>query len=117
LEAALSVYSIIPEVAFGVTSVTTKPTRTFGSFTYRTIKPAAFTGYRIIQQNGFNIRIAEPEKALVDYLYFKQRKKEAVSGRFEKIMVNKLDKKKIAEYAALYALDLKKALGRIYAEL
>jgi hypothetical protein len=40
-----------------------------------------------------------------------------VSGRFEKIMVNKLDKKKIAEYAALYALDLKKALGRIYAEL
>ncbi|MDI6731706.1 MAG: hypothetical protein QME05_03915 [Candidatus Margulisbacteria bacterium] len=117
LETALSMYSLIPEVAFGVTSLTTKPTRRFNSFVYHTIRPVAFTGYRLIKQNGFEVRIAESEKALVDYLYFKRRKKEAVSGRFEKEAVSKLNKKKIAKYAALYSLDIKKAMEGIYAEL
>ena len=66
METALSNYSIIPEVSMAVTSITTKPTRRFknkhGLFTYRTVKPRAFTGYYIEKHGGFNVFIAEPEK-------------------------------------------------------
>jgi predicted transcriptional regulator of viral defense system len=75
LETALSIYSLIPEVAMAVTSITTRPTREFknhhGLFRYRSIQPRAFIGYRIIEEDKFKIKIADPEKALVDYIYFK----------------------------------------------
>jgi len=75
LETALSNYSIIPEVSMAVTSIATKPTRRFknkhGIFVYRTVRPGAFTGYYVERQGFFDILIAEPEKALIDYIYFK----------------------------------------------
>lgn len=67
LEWALYYYGLIPDVVFASTLVTTKTTRTFqtpaGHFIYHKIKPAAFLGY------DFKTLMAEPEKALVDYLY------------------------------------------------
>lgn len=69
-ETAMSRYSIIPEVVYATTSATTKPTREFVfngvGYLYRTIKKSAYTGY-VREGNYF---IAEPEKALADYLYF-----------------------------------------------
>ncbi|MBU1084955.1 hypothetical protein KKB06_01250, partial [Patescibacteria group bacterium] len=69
-ETALSYYSIIPEVIYSITSATTKITREFKTvektFTYFKIKSQAFAGY----QKKENYLIAEPEKALADYLYF-----------------------------------------------
>ena len=51
-ETALSFYSIIPDIAAGVTSLTIRPTRTFknkyGSFFYRTCKSEAFRGYKLM---------------------------------------------------------------------
>jgi predicted transcriptional regulator of viral defense system len=117
LETVLSMYSIIPEVAIGVTSITTKPTRRFGAFTYRTVRTKAFTGYRIIKERGFEIRVAEPEKALVDYLYFKLRKKENISQRFEKEILKRLKRKKLQTYAKLYPGKIKEVLKEIYADL
>ena len=77
LETALSIYGIIPDVAAQVTSVTTRATRTFknknGSFFYRTCKSEAFTGYRLMLYEGFNVNIACEEKALVDFLYYRLR--------------------------------------------
>ena len=114
LETALSYYSIIPEVSMGVTSVTTKPTRRFknkhGLFTYRTVKPDIFTGYYIEKQGIFDMFIAESEKALVDYLYFKTYRKknfEPKEERLDKDIILKLDRKKIQKYAKLYNLNLK----------
>jgi len=114
LETALSYYSIIPEVSMGVTSVTTKPTRRFknkhGLFIYRTVKPEIFTGYYVEKQGNFTILIAEAEKALVDYLYFKTyRLKKIVlkDERLDKILIAKLNKKKINKYAKLYNADLR----------
>lgn len=117
LETALSYYSIIPEIAMGATSVTTKPTRNFGAFIYRTIRPKAFTGYRFIKERGFEIRIAEPEKALVDYLYFKMRRKEETSERFEKLALKRLNKKKLSIYAKLFPGKIEEALRNIYVNL
>lgn len=114
LETALSYYSIIPEVAFAVTSVSSKPTREFrnnhGLFTYRTISPSFFTGYRVIKQNKFEILMAESEKAVVDFLYF-NKKVDFKEERFEKDVLSKLSKKKLKYYAGLRGIDL----GGLYA--
>jgi len=113
-ETALSNYSIIPEVSMAVTSVTTKPTRKFknkhGLFTYRTVKKEAFTGYYVEKHRSFDILIAEPEKALIDYLYFKtyrSKKFDIKEERLDKEVISKLSKKKIEKYARLYAITPK----------
>lgn len=113
LEAALSYYSIIPEVSMAVTSVSTKPTRSFknehGLFIYRTIRPRAFTGYYIEKMGGIDVLIAEPEKALVDFLYFKRREGEALDfeqERFDKAKLARMSRKKLKLYAGLFNLDL-----------
>lgn len=114
LETALSNYSIIPEVSMAAASITAKPTRRFrnkhGFFVYRSVKPSAYTGYIIQRQAGFDIRIAEPEKALVDYLYFKTyrgRKIDFAQERLDKGVIRRLNRKKLAQYAKLYNLSLK----------
>jgi len=114
LETALSHYSIIPEVSMTVTSVTTKPTRKFrnrhGLFIYRTVKPAAFAGYYIEKQGGFDVFIAEPEKALVDFLHFKtyrNKKFDYGDERLDRDALSRLKTKKIKTYAKPYGLDLK----------
>lgn len=70
LEKALSIYGFIPEIVYGITSVTSRTTRTFknrvGEYTYRHLKPSLFFGYR--ETAGY--LLAEPEKALLDFLYF-----------------------------------------------
>lgn len=109
LETALSFYSIIPEIAANVTCVTTRPTRTFrnkyGAFFYRTCKPRAFTGYRILPYEGFKVNIADKEKALVDFLYFYLRSGQDIDfeqERFNKIILKKIDWKKTLQYAKLF---------------
>ncbi len=113
LETALSNYSIIPEVSFAVTSITTKPTRRFknkhGLFIYHTVKPDVFRGYFIEKHGAFDVLIAEPEKALVDYLYFKSFRAKKISlleERFDKKVLLTLNRKKIITYARLYHLNL-----------
>ena len=70
LEYALSRYGLIPEAAFGVTSVTVNKTARFetpvGLFSYRHLKRDYYFGYRL--ENG--VLIAEREKSLIDYFYF-----------------------------------------------
>jgi len=112
LETALSDYSIIPEVAMSVTSITTKPTRRFknkhGLFIYRAVRPEAFTGYLVRRHGTFDILIAEPEKALVDYLYFKayrNKNYDFSEARLDKDAVSRLNKKKLKKYAELYKMD------------
>lgn len=114
LETALSHYSIIPEVAMSVTSITTKPTRRFrnthGLFLYRSVQPCAFTGYSVERQNGFEVLIAEPEKALVDYLYFRRYRGGGANLKEERVSrtaVSKLNRKKMERYAKIYRLTMK----------
>ena len=74
VEYALAFYELIPERVYDITSVSTKKTtdfkNVFGNFIYQHIKTSGFNGYQqIIDENGFNCFIAEPEKALIDYCY------------------------------------------------
>ncbi|MBI3335537.1 MAG: hypothetical protein HY001_03505 [Candidatus Portnoybacteria bacterium] len=85
LESALSHYGIIPEVVYTVTSVTAKPTREFKTpkavFSYQRIKKGVFTGYSPVAIEGNVVLLAEPEKALADYLYFVDLKKTSLNDR------------------------------------
>ena len=80
LEYAMATYNLLLEMPYSITSATTKPTRTFTvgekTFSYSTIKREAFIGYTPVKRAGRTILIAQPEKALVDYLYFEQELKE-----------------------------------------
>ncbi len=107
LETVLSMNSIIPEIAMQTTSITTKATRIFsnayGRFTYRTIKKEYFTGYYIESNREFSILIAEPEKAIVDYLYLNKSKK---IDRLNYNAFEKLSKNKLKKYAILMNVEL-----------
>ncbi|MFA4873004.1 MAG: hypothetical protein WC659_03660 [Patescibacteria group bacterium] len=103
LETALSYYKIIPEVVYGNTSITTKTSREFetpiGNFTYRHIKTEAFTGYELREVDRYKVLIAEPEKALADYLYFVDLKKVSLNDRLK---LRNIDRPKLIEYAKLF---------------
>ncbi len=109
LETALSIYGLIPEFSAQVTSVTTKVTRVFsnrhGRFSFFSIHPRAFTGYRVNDYQGFEVRIAEPEKAFVDYVYFKVVHREQFNPeeeRWDSAVLKGFNKKKILNYAELF---------------
>jgi predicted transcriptional regulator of viral defense system len=103
LETALSYYHIIPETVYSVTSVTPKSTSSFDAFgidfSYTKIKQAAFTGYTTKKEGGVTFHIAEPEKALADYLYLVSLGKKKLNDRTD---VKQLDKKKTREYTLLF---------------
>jgi predicted transcriptional regulator of viral defense system len=75
LEMAFSFYGLIPESVYGITSVSTRATRTFptplGTFLYRSLKPRLFFGYNLVEYGAHkHFKIATPEKAILDFLYF-----------------------------------------------
>lgn len=103
LEFALSYHRVIPENVYEITSVTTKATRHFRAlgknFSYRKIKREIFTGYVLVRRNNISFLIAEPEKAFVDLLYFRLRRRQKPITRFNK---EKLNRAKALRYAKLF---------------
>lgn len=120
LETALSIYSIIPEVAMHVTSVTTNPTKRFenkhGQFLYFSCQPCSYTGYLLTDYEGYKVNIAEKEKALVDYIYFKTRKEKEMNfedERFDEDILKELDWSKIKLYAELFNKSVTKRIKKL----
>jgi predicted transcriptional regulator of viral defense system len=68
-ETAMSHYRLIPESTYMITSASTRRTSLFetpmAQFSYRTIKPALFFGYSLLQGG---IKMAFMEKAILDYI-------------------------------------------------
>lgn len=73
LEMALSYYNLIPEGVYSITSVTSQKTAKFktpiGQFFYRSIKPELMFGYAVHTIGKEPYRLAEIEKAVLDYIY------------------------------------------------
>jgi predicted transcriptional regulator of viral defense system len=97
MEYALSYYSLIPETVFWHTSVTSKKTKKFttsiGNFSYQKIKNNLFFGYKVIEFDKIAFKIAEPEKAILDFLYL--RKDIATKDDFYELRINEERYKKI----------------------
>lgn len=76
-EMAFSYYNLIPESVYGITSATTSKTNSFktavGEFFYHCVKPGLMFGYKLVNYQNQNFKIAEIEKALLDYFYINQR--------------------------------------------
>ncbi len=115
LESALSAYGFIPEIVYSYVSVTGKTNRIFdnkfGHFIYRHLKTELFWGYREVRTDTGRHLIAEPEKAILDYLYLNLSKINSESD-FENLRFNEdrlcetLNKGKFLQY--LQAFEIKK---------
>lgn len=90
LEMALSYYSLIPEGVFMITSITTRQTYEFKSrlanFNYKKVRTDLFWGYKLINHKNWRFKLAEPEKALLDYFYLKPYLKSEED--FEELRIN-----------------------------
>jgi predicted transcriptional regulator of viral defense system len=112
-EYALHFYDLIPERVADITSVSSKKPVTFenyfGRFIYQHIKLKAFTGYRMLKdENNFNVLIAEPEKALLDYLYLNLSDFSTTDMVIESVRLQHLDslnQKKLMKFARLFDRD------------
>jgi predicted transcriptional regulator of viral defense system len=111
MEMALSHYNLIPETVYSITSVSSLKTNHFntgfGKFVYRHIKPQLMFGYRLVDYQGHSFKIAEPEKAVLDFFYLNTglNKKDDFAGlRFngEEFKVQ-TDKDKLQKYLVTYA--------------
>lgn len=104
LETALAFYGVIPETTYSILSISSKATRSFTSlekkFNYHRIKKELFTGYLFKKQADEKFLIAEPEKALLDYIYFTVRNKRKINDRLN---LEKLKKGKIEKWQKLFA--------------
>ncbi len=115
LERALSYYNLIPEGVFTVVSLTTRNTTAFntplGSFSYRNVKASLFFGYRLLNIQGQIIKMAEPEKSLLDYLYLN---KIDTTEMLKSIRLNEsqlkdlVDFNKLHQYAAVFGSKILK---------
>lgn len=118
-EYALAYHNILPEMPYIVTSATTKPTRLFvtasHSFAYYSIKPEFYTGYSLVKTDTKSFLIADPEKALTDYLYFVSLGKRLPNDR---LILKTINKEKLLTYAEFYQrANVVKLINDIYATL
>lgn len=110
LEYALSYYNLIPETVYLITNITTRKTKiietSVGNFQYRSLKENLFFAYTIIELNSISFKIAEPEKALLDFLYLRSDLKNA--NDLEELRINSdvfkeiINPKKIEQYLAIF---------------
>lgn len=101
---ALGFYGLIPEKVVVYTSVTPRAPRrfdnVFGAFQYFHVKQAYFFGFSSVVLDKQNVRLAEPEKALLDlwYLTDGEWSLEKLRGmRFQQFAL--VDVRKLAAYA------------------
>ena len=91
LESALSYYHLIPESIYGMTSINSKDTYKFksllGDFIYKKIKPSMLFGYKLVKYKECTFKIAEIEKAILDYFYIKSHLKKKED--FEELRIDK----------------------------
>jgi len=110
LESAFSYYGIIPEGVFSVNSISTLKTNNFknklGNFNYKNIKTNLFFGYKLVQKKEYTFKIAEIEKAILDYLYLNSSLKtidDILALRLNKfIILEKLNLQKLVDYTTFY---------------
>lgn len=119
LEMALSYYNLIPETVYVVTSVSSRRKYTFstkiGRFHYRSVKPELFFGYDIVKDSGITYKIADFEKAILDFLYLNpgyEAQKDFSELRFNReIFWENINEQRLNKYLCRFAQ--KKLFARV----
>lgn len=109
LESALAYYNFIPEGVFITSSITTRNTASYDTviskFSYNHVKSILFFGYRLIKDVRMTVKIADPEKVILDYLYLKKLNSvEDIAGmRFNSVQINEtIDFHKLEKYQNVF---------------
>ena len=118
LESVLSRYDLIPERVPLWTSVTRLKTARFenplGIFSYRHLKKELFFGFHPVKdEQGRDVLMAEPEKALLDLLYFKNNWDPTENFLTEDLRLQQLSqlrKNRLKAYSARYDLKTRAAV-------
>lgn len=101
LEYALGYYDLIPEKVTVYSSLTTKKTQTFinilGKFEYCSVKESLFFGFNKAASDNQDFFIALPEKAILDFFYFREDVK-GVFGEFEAFRFQNLEVLKLKRF-------------------
>jgi len=102
MESALAFYNLIPEGVFMTTSLSTRNTASYstpvGDFSYNNVKPSLFFGYKLFQNEDIVIKIAEPEKVILDFLYLKKLDSE---DDIDALRLNKIQIKELVDFDKL----------------
>lgn len=119
---ALAYYSLIPEMVVEYTSVTTRVTRRFqnhfGTFSYSSLRREFFWGYTLLEIDQNSIKIAEPEKALLDFFHL--NKKKWTRARLQEMRFQNFEQlnwKKMARYAKRWGSPRLKQVTRDLKEM
>jgi predicted transcriptional regulator of viral defense system len=123
LEYALNFYGMIPEAVADLTSVTTRKTmrvnNDLGNFIYQHIQPRAFRGFKRMGEGKNLFFMAEPEKAVVDFLYlnlsqFQNNTREILEHSYRFQNIEELDPQRLKALARLFH---NKKLARVVKDL
>jgi predicted transcriptional regulator of viral defense system len=116
LESALNYYGIIPDVVPNVTSVSPTTTRNFRIgrelFIYSKIARDLYFGWQMVKDAGgdFYFAIAEPEKAVLDFVYI--RKIRDLGGH--RLDLTGLNRKKLINYAKIFPAWVRETINEQY---
>ena len=123
LEYALYFYGLIPEVVSDFTSVTTRKTMRFknalGNFIYQHIDSKGFRGFQRKADGKNSFFVAEPEKAVVDFLYlnlsrFKKNTRDVLEHSYRFQNIEELNQGRLKELGKLFT---NKKLSRVIKDL
>jgi predicted transcriptional regulator of viral defense system len=92
-EYIMSKYNLLTEAVYGISSVTTKKTKSFdnklGKFNYYSLSPRLFFGYESVKFYSASIMVAKKSKAVLDYLYLRFCKNALISEKaIEELRIN-----------------------------
>lgn len=118
-DTAMSFHGLIPETIYSITCATVRGTREYVvsgvAYRYRRIKKAAFTGYRLMNYFDSMVLLAEPEKALADYLYFVDIGKRGLY--YERLNLKNIHKGKLIKFIKLFRRkSMLNLVDKIYAQ-
>lgn len=122
MEYALRYYNLIPEIVYLMTSIATRKTKMIktpiGSFQYRVVKKDLFFGYQIVEIGGIAFKIAEPEKAILDFLYLRSDIQD--EDDIEELRLNDeifheiINQEKLAKYVKIFnSISLSKKVDKL----
>ena len=114
---ALHLHGILEQIPQVITLASTSHSSTIctkaGVFSIHQIAPAFFDGFDWYKGDG-SFLIAEPEKALADYLHFVDIKQHSLNDR---LRLKKINRQKLVAYAKLFnSPSLLKLIDMVYAE-
>jgi predicted transcriptional regulator of viral defense system len=121
LEYVLQKYSLLTETVYAFTSITLKKPNTYknklGLFVYSNINKELFTGYKIVNKDGFQIKEASKAKALFDFFYLRLLKVKTINKELLKSFrlnldeFSKNDQIEFMSYVDLSKVDKLKKVG------